>query len=49
MRYQKLIARLNHAHMTQGSYMVRMGFYYFRLLFVSVDEQFFSFLTGFII
>jgi len=29
--------------------MVRMGFYYFRLLFVSVDEQYFSFLTGFII
>jgi len=23
--------------------------YYFRLLFVSVDEQFFSFLTGFIV
>jgi len=38
MRYQKLIARLNYA-----------GFYYFRLLFVSVDEQFFSFLTGFIV
>jgi len=24
-------------------------FYYFRLLFVSVDEQFFSFFTGFVI
>jgi len=26
-----------------------VGFYYFRLLFVSVDKQFFSFLTGFIV
>jgi len=32
MRYQKLIARLNYT-----------GFYYFRLLFISVDEQFFRF------
>jgi len=31
------------------SCMVRMGFYYFCLLFVFVDKQFFSFLTGFIV
>jgi len=29
--------------------MVRMGFCYFRLLFVSFDEKFFSFLTGFVV
>jgi len=32
-----------------SSCMVRMGFYYFCLLFVSIDEQFFSFLTDFIV